>query len=151
MRGCEEYTGNKLPLSYNTNARERFPTRAGPNKRARVARWHRALRRLFRIPRSPTPILFPSDLIQPSAGCPRRFDFIVCSHILLGLQPAARTVTPMQEEQGVSQHPPVASVAHPTTSNLDTCRICSAPAEPDQPLFYPCKCSGTIRYIHQDW
>ncbi|KAK7687757.1 hypothetical protein QCA50_008976 [Cerrena zonata] len=32
----------------------------------------------------------------------------------------------------------------------DTCRICSAPAEPDQPLFYPCKCSGTIRYIHQD-
>ncbi|KAI1796687.1 hypothetical protein LXA43DRAFT_986618 [Ganoderma leucocontextum] len=32
----------------------------------------------------------------------------------------------------------------------DTCRICSAPAEPGQPLFYPCKCSGTIRYIHQD-
>ncbi|GBE86611.1 hypothetical protein SCP_0904900 [Sparassis crispa] len=32
----------------------------------------------------------------------------------------------------------------------DTCRICSGPAEPDQPLFYPCKCSGTIRYIHQD-
>ncbi|OSX64112.1 hypothetical protein POSPLADRAFT_1138372, partial [Postia placenta MAD-698-R-SB12] len=31
-----------------------------------------------------------------------------------------------------------------------TCRICSAPAEPDQPLFHPCKCSGTIRYIHQD-
>ncbi|KAF9522418.1 hypothetical protein CPB83DRAFT_112389 [Crepidotus variabilis] len=34
--------------------------------------------------------------------------------------------------------------------DLDTCRICSAPAEPDQPLFHPCKCSGTIRYIHQD-
>lgn len=32
----------------------------------------------------------------------------------------------------------------------DTCRICSAPAEQDQPLFHPCKCSGTIRYIHQD-
>ncbi|KAH9933406.1 uncharacterized protein B0H18DRAFT_1196777 [Fomitopsis serialis] len=31
-----------------------------------------------------------------------------------------------------------------------TCRICSAPAEPDQPLFHPCKCSGSIRYIHQD-
>ncbi|KAI0064059.1 hypothetical protein BV25DRAFT_1990235 [Artomyces pyxidatus] len=35
-------------------------------------------------------------------------------------------------------------------SDADTCRICSAPAEPGQPLFYPCKCSGTIRYIHQD-
>ncbi|KAG8699785.1 hypothetical protein FRC08_005103, partial [Ceratobasidium sp. 394] len=33
---------------------------------------------------------------------------------------------------------------------IDTCRICSAPAEEGQPLFYPCKCSGTIRYIHQD-
>lgn len=32
-----------------------------------------------------------------------------------------------------------------------TCRICSAPAEPDQPLFHPCRCSGSIRYIHQDW
>ncbi|KAH9987536.1 hypothetical protein BJV77DRAFT_791315 [Russula vinacea] len=35
-------------------------------------------------------------------------------------------------------------------TDQDTCRICSAPAEPDQPLFHPCKCSGTIRYIHQD-
>ncbi|KAJ7095466.1 hypothetical protein C8R43DRAFT_907918 [Mycena crocata] len=34
--------------------------------------------------------------------------------------------------------------------SADTCRICSAPAEVEQPLFYPCKCSGTIRYIHQD-
>ncbi|KAF4569838.1 hypothetical protein EYR36_009639 [Pleurotus pulmonarius] len=33
---------------------------------------------------------------------------------------------------------------------IDTCRICSGPAEPGQPLFHPCKCSGTIRYIHQD-
>ncbi|KAG2142827.1 uncharacterized protein EDB93DRAFT_1241500 [Suillus bovinus] len=32
----------------------------------------------------------------------------------------------------------------------NTCRICSAPSDLDQPLFYPCKCSGTIRYIHQD-
>lgn len=38
-----------------------------------------------------------------------------------------------------------------TELHPDTCRICSAPAEPDQPLFHPCKCSGTIRYIHQDW
>ncbi|KAH8110989.1 hypothetical protein DFH11DRAFT_1616415 [Phellopilus nigrolimitatus] len=37
-----------------------------------------------------------------------------------------------------------------TQDELDTCRICSAPAEPDAPLFHPCKCSGTIRYIHQD-
>ncbi|KAG8767308.1 hypothetical protein FRC12_006318 [Ceratobasidium sp. 428] len=37
-----------------------------------------------------------------------------------------------------------------TDGEIDTCRICSAPAEEGQPLFYPCKCSGTIRYIHQD-
>ncbi|EJD07670.1 uncharacterized protein FOMMEDRAFT_101037 [Fomitiporia mediterranea MF3/22] len=37
-----------------------------------------------------------------------------------------------------------------THDDADTCRICSAPAEPDAPLFHPCRCSGTIRYIHQD-
>lgn len=31
------------------------------------------------------------------------------------------------------------------------CRICGGGAEPGSPLFYPCKCSGTIRYIHQAW
>ncbi len=30
------------------------------------------------------------------------------------------------------------------------CRICSFEAEPDRPLFYPCACSGTIRWVHQD-
>lgn len=53
------------------------------------------------------------------------------------------------EEQGLAPH------SHLDARRLirlpDTCRICSAPGEPDQPLFYPCKCSGTIRYIHQDW
>ncbi len=30
------------------------------------------------------------------------------------------------------------------------CRICSFEAEPGRPLFYPCACSGTIRWVHQD-
>ncbi len=30
------------------------------------------------------------------------------------------------------------------------CRICSFEAEPDHPLFYPCACSGSIRWVHQD-
>ncbi|KAK1833673.1 putative E3 ubiquitin ligase SUD1 [Podospora conica] len=32
----------------------------------------------------------------------------------------------------------------------DTCRICRGEATPDEPLFYPCKCSGSIKYVHQD-
>ncbi len=36
-------------------------------------------------------------------------------------------------------------------ANVDTCRICSEPAEPGRPLYHPCKCSGTIRHVHQDW
>jgi len=31
------------------------------------------------------------------------------------------------------------------------CRICRSGAEDDQPLFHPCKCSGSIQYTHQDW
>ncbi|CRK11446.1 hypothetical protein BN1723_000875 [Verticillium longisporum] len=40
----------------------------------------------------------------------------------------------------------------PETNNLDpdTCRICRGEATPDEPLFYPCKCSGSIKYVHQE-
>lgn len=30
-----------------------------------------------------------------------------------------------------------------------TCRICRGEATPDDPLFYPCKCRGSIKFIHQ--
>ncbi|KAG7664918.1 uncharacterized protein J8A68_001556 [[Candida] subhashii] len=31
-----------------------------------------------------------------------------------------------------------------------TCRICRGEATPSQPLYHPCKCRGSIKYIHQD-
>lgn len=37
-----------------------------------------------------------------------------------------------------------------TEDSGDTCRICRGEATPDQPLFYPCKCSGSIKYVHQN-
>ena len=32
----------------------------------------------------------------------------------------------------------------------DSCRICRSGPEPDAPLYHPCKCTGSIRYCHQD-
>ncbi|KAL7409311.1 hypothetical protein BDY24DRAFT_223553 [Mrakia frigida] len=32
----------------------------------------------------------------------------------------------------------------------DVCRVCRSGPEPGQPLFHPCKCSGSIRFVHQD-
>jgi E3 ubiquitin-protein ligase MARCH6 len=32
----------------------------------------------------------------------------------------------------------------------DYCRICRGEGAAEQPLFYPCKCSGSIRFVHQD-
>ncbi|KAK4135239.1 hypothetical protein BT67DRAFT_494044 [Trichocladium antarcticum] len=32
----------------------------------------------------------------------------------------------------------------------DTCRICRGEGSSHEPLFYPCKCSGSIKYVHQD-
>ncbi|KAH0283392.1 hypothetical protein M436DRAFT_77293 [Aureobasidium namibiae CBS 147.97] len=32
----------------------------------------------------------------------------------------------------------------------DTCRICRSEASAAEPLFYPCKCSGSIKFVHQD-
>ena len=33
----------------------------------------------------------------------------------------------------------------------DHCRICRSESTPDEPLFHPCKCSGSIKFVHQDW
>ncbi|CAO3567677.1 unnamed protein product [Mortierella alpina] len=32
----------------------------------------------------------------------------------------------------------------------EICRVCRSEGTPEQPLFHPCKCSGSIRYVHQD-
>lgn len=40
--------------------------------------------------------------------------------------------------------------ATPGPLDIDTCRICRAEGTPDEPLFYPCKCSGSIKYVHQN-
>ena len=29
------------------------------------------------------------------------------------------------------------------------CRICLLEGDEDHPLFHPCRCSGTIKYVHQ--
>ncbi|CAF0848217.1 unnamed protein product [Didymodactylos carnosus] len=36
------------------------------------------------------------------------------------------------------------------SSETDFCRVCRSEAGPDRPLFYPCVCTGSIKYIHQD-
>jgi E3 ubiquitin-protein ligase MARCH6 len=42
----------------------------------------------------------------------------------------------------------------PNAAAIDTapsiCRICRGEGTPAEPLFYPCKCSGSIKYVHQD-
>uniref|UniRef100_T1PIL8 E3 ubiquitin-protein ligase MARCHF6 n=1 Tax=Musca domestica TaxID=7370 RepID=T1PIL8_MUSDO len=35
-------------------------------------------------------------------------------------------------------------------SQGDICRVCRCEASSDRPLFYPCVCTGSIKYIHQD-
>nr|POF06898.1 erad-associated e3 ubiquitin-protein ligase doa10 [Quercus suber] len=35
-------------------------------------------------------------------------------------------------------------------TNADTCRICRSEGSPEEPLFHPCKCSGSIKFVHQD-
>ena len=29
------------------------------------------------------------------------------------------------------------------------CRICHGESEPNRELYYPCNCSGSIKYVHQ--
>ncbi|KAI8987552.1 hypothetical protein BDF20DRAFT_998168 [Mycotypha africana] len=32
----------------------------------------------------------------------------------------------------------------------EICRVCRCESTPDHPLFHPCKCSGSIRFVHED-
>ncbi|KAI9486480.1 MAG: hypothetical protein EXX96DRAFT_549211 [Benjaminiella poitrasii] len=32
----------------------------------------------------------------------------------------------------------------------EICRVCRSESTPEQPLFHPCKCAGSIRYVHQE-
>ncbi|KAL2064155.1 hypothetical protein VTL71DRAFT_4649 [Oculimacula yallundae] len=36
------------------------------------------------------------------------------------------------------------------SGDADTCRICRAEGSDTEPLFHPCKCSGSIKFVHQD-
>ena len=42
------------------------------------------------------------------------------------------------------------SVGEDSNGEADTCRICRGEAVEGEPLFYPCKCSGSIKFVHQD-
>jgi E3 ubiquitin-protein ligase MARCH6 len=43
-----------------------------------------------------------------------------------------------------------ASIRSADKDDADTCRICRGEGSADEPLFYPCKCSGSIKYVHQE-
>ena len=34
--------------------------------------------------------------------------------------------------------------------SADICRVCRLDGSPDKPLFHPCVCTGSIRYVHQE-
>jgi len=34
--------------------------------------------------------------------------------------------------------------------STDICRVCRLDGSPDKPLFHPCVCTGSIRYVHQE-
>jgi E3 ubiquitin-protein ligase MARCH6 len=42
------------------------------------------------------------------------------------------------------------SSRHADRDDADSCRICRGEGTADEPLFYPCKCSGSIKYVHQE-
>ncbi|RKF73343.1 ERAD-associated E3 ubiquitin-protein ligase doa10 [Golovinomyces cichoracearum] len=49
------------------------------------------------------------------------------------------------KEKRINQNSADEAVGEP-----DTCRICRGEGGPSESLFHPCKCSGSIKYVHQD-
>ena len=44
---------------------------------------------------------------------------------------------------------PTDAVKLKNVDDPDTCRICRGEGSKEEPLFYPCKCSGSIKFVHQ--
>lgn len=42
------------------------------------------------------------------------------------------------------------AASEPNSESHPTCRICRSEGSPEEPLFHPCKCSGSIQYVHQE-
>ncbi|KAI1144664.1 hypothetical protein F5Y05DRAFT_34523 [Hypoxylon sp. FL0543] len=61
-------------------------------------------------------------------------------------RPSATKPSPMTEHAETGVKP----LGNDTSADPDTCRICRGEGTADEPLFYPCKCSGSIKYVHQD-
>ncbi|GAB7341782.1 hypothetical protein MBLNU457_g0113t1 [Dothideomycetes sp. NU457] len=73
-------------------------------------------------------------------------------------------VVPISEDSNLTDQTPIQSKAEeeeieerPSENDPDddaekgdTCRICRSEGTEDEPLFYPCKCSGSIKFVHQD-
>lgn len=59
----------------------------------------------------------------------------------------------MEEDQGIINY--LFEKRSKQNSNmlamLDFCRVCRSESTPDHPLYHPCKCSGSIRFVHEDW
>lgn len=37
-----------------------------------------------------------------------------------------------------------------SSCEMDICKVCHQEGKPEQPLFHPCLCAGSIKYIHQE-
>ncbi|RDA85533.1 hypothetical protein CP532_3324 [Ophiocordyceps camponoti-leonardi (nom. inval.)] len=52
--------------------------------------------------------------------------------------------------KAIQPHGRSRAVAQPLDAAPSICRICRGEGTASEPLFYPCKCSGSIKYVHQD-
>ncbi|KAK3940234.1 putative E3 ubiquitin ligase SUD1 [Diplogelasinospora grovesii] len=61
-----------------------------------------------------------------------------------------RRASASSPDDPASPSQPLAPEAGPSSTDPDTCRICRGEATREEALFHPCKCSGSIKYVHQD-
>ncbi|KKA28114.1 hypothetical protein TD95_002316 [Thielaviopsis punctulata] len=52
--------------------------------------------------------------------------------------------------QGRNHNSSSGAGAGAASTEMETCRICRCEGTASEPLFYPCKCSGSIKFVHQN-
>jgi E3 ubiquitin-protein ligase MARCH6 len=64
--------------------------------------------------------------------------------------PASRWLADVAAKAEPTADSEPSSSIHTDRDDADTCRICRGEGSADEPLFFPCKCSGSIKYVHQE-
>ena len=75
----------------------------------------------------------------------------VCTHVRITVAGHLNVVKTDQAIKGRSHKHDAWIATKSVPVSADICRVCRSEGTYDKPLYHPCVCTGSIKFIHQEW